>query len=471
VIDIRELQPTSASPLLVVESFPVLPQDGRFSFSPISFHASFVSETKVVVLDVRNSKSLFVTKATQQLYTPPGHFSPDGHFFAYGTSRGEIAVWENTPTGYMPRSTLGPRLPFKGFSFSPTAISILSWGPGGVQLLHPTNHVSPPPPDETKSHRKGGDHSVVASTGGMLIATAQQEDSVVSRRTIVDPGQICLYFRFPQAHHSTVELLAPDIYLAGHQRGDRRGCLQGTRETVLREIELWVEDFTGPPIFWLNGLTGTGKSAIAQTIVDQCDAHGKLGLSVFCSRDVGDHDHLRLIFPTLAIQLAQKDPKARLSIVSLLRSNPDILYESPSDQVEKLIVNPLKSANIPAVIVIDGLDEWTDGISQSAILSAMEYWIKEIPKVKFFMTSRADFHLPLGGLVQVFTLHNAARDLIDNDIRLFLEHELSGLAIRKGLDKWPTDAQLDQLCDRGRRSLRIRCCNHQVLGLQAYINQ
>jgi hypothetical protein len=62
------------------------------------------------------------------------------------------------------------------------------------------------------------------------------------------------------------------------------------------------------------------------------------------------------------------------------------------------------------------------------------------------MTSRASFHLSLGGLVEVLTLHDTAQDPID--IRLFLKHELSGLAVRRGLDNWPTDGQLDQLRDR-----------------------
>ena len=131
VIDIRELQPTSDHPLLVVESFHLLSQGGRFSFSPVSFHASFASEMEVIIRDVRNSKILFQTGAAQLLYKPPGHFSPNGRFFAYGTSREEIVIWENTTAGYMPWSTLRPQLPFEGFLFSPSAISILSWGPDG----------------------------------------------------------------------------------------------------------------------------------------------------------------------------------------------------------------------------------------------------------------------------------------------------------------------------------------------------
>ena len=53
---------------------------------------------------------------------------------------------------------------------------------------------------------------------------------------------------------------------AGYQHGDRKGCLRGTRETVLNEIESWIGDFKKSPVFWLNGLAGTGKSTIAQTV-------------------------------------------------------------------------------------------------------------------------------------------------------------------------------------------------------------
>ena len=186
-VDVWELQQAPGPPLLV-DSFRVPRRSGKFSFSSVSFHASFVSETEVVILDIRDSKVLLHTRATQLLYTPPGQFSPDGRFFACGTSLEDIFIWENTIAGYMPWNTLKPRLPSEGFSFSPTAISILSWGPGGVQLLHPTNHVSPLPSDEIESHHQGSNHLVASPTNMTHVATARQEGIVVSRRAIADPG-------------------------------------------------------------------------------------------------------------------------------------------------------------------------------------------------------------------------------------------------------------------------------------------
>ena len=68
---------------------------------------------------------------------------------------------------------------------------------------------------------------------------------------------------------------------AAYQHGNRRGCLRGTRETVLTEIESWAKDFDASPVFWLNGLAGTGKSTIAQTISELLFADGLLGASFF----------------------------------------------------------------------------------------------------------------------------------------------------------------------------------------------
>ena len=62
------------------------------------------------------------------------------------------------------------------------------------------------------------------------------------------------------------------------RHGSCRSCLKGTRETVLGEIELWAKNFSMSPVFWLlNGLAGTGKSTIAQTVSEQFLAKNGLG--------------------------------------------------------------------------------------------------------------------------------------------------------------------------------------------------
>jgi hypothetical protein len=184
IINIRELQLIPKPSFSLVESFLVSPHNGEFSFSPASFHASFVTEVEVVVLDVRGSRILFHTKTTQSLYKPPGQFSPDGSFFACGTLEHKICIWRNTSTSYVSWSTLQPRLPFSKFSFSPTAISILAWSSEGIQLLHPENSINPLSPNKIKPLHQLGKHLVAYSRDRTHIATAQLKGSII---TVLDP--------------------------------------------------------------------------------------------------------------------------------------------------------------------------------------------------------------------------------------------------------------------------------------------
>jgi len=123
--------------------------------------------------------------------------------------------------------------------------------------------------------------------------------------------------------------------------------------------------------------------------------------------------------------------------------------------MEKLVIEPLESTDISMVIVIDALDECKDEEPSSAILSVLGRLVERIPEVKFLITGRpeprirAGFRLPiLVDLASVFVLHDVDPPLIDGDIRLFLKHELSELAQRHQLWRWPSGEQIDLLCSR-----------------------
>ena len=268
----------------------------------------------------------------------------------------------------------------------------------------------------------------------------------------------------PSSRTGLFTRLAADLFVLNNCRraqgaeychGNRRGCLKGTREIVLNEIGSWTKDPSKSPVFWLNGLAGTGKSTIAQTIAERAFAEGNLGASFFCSRDFEDRSNLQFIFPSLAFQLAHKYPDFRLYIVSILRFNPDIVHESLYSQMQRLIAGPMQAIGLSTVIVIDALDECKDDEPSSAILSVLGRFVKEIPGVKFFITGRPEpriktgFRLPLlVDSTDVFVLHDVHPSLINNDIRLFLKHELADLASRRRLGVWPSDEHVDLLCRR-----------------------
>ena len=243
---------------------------------------------------------------------------------------------------------------------------------------------------------------------------------------------------------------------AGFLHGGRRGCLKGTREAIIGEVDLWTRAFDKSPVFWLNGLAGTGKSAIAQSVAETTFAGGQLGASFFCSRYFKDLSDLRLIFPTLAFQLAHAYPAFRSKLVRAVQSDPQIMDDSLHNQMDQLLVQPLKSSGISTVIIIDGLDECKDEQPTSAILTVLEKFIGEIPKVKFFIASRPEpwirsgFRLPLmAKAAHVSVLHTVEPNLINSDIRRFLNSRLMELVNRQGgSSQSPTEEDLSTLCQR-----------------------
>ena len=163
-----------------------------------------------------------------------------------------------------------------------------------------------------------------------------------------------------------------------------------------------------------------------------------------------------MIFPTLAVQLARKYGKFRSNFVQLMRSDPEVAHESLCNQMDKLIVRPLRKSAISTVIIIDALDECKDEEPASAILSVLGRFASEMPNVKLLLTGRPEpriqtgFRLPLlAKFTNVFILHSVKQTLVNNDIWLFFKQSFLEIARRRsGLDNWPTKEQLDLLCKR-----------------------
>ena len=65
-------------------------------------------------------------------------------------------------------------------------------------------------------------------------------------------------------------------------------CLANTRVELQRQIKEWAKDMNGKPIFWLNGMAGTGKSTVARTVAWSFADEGHLGASFFFKKGEGD---------------------------------------------------------------------------------------------------------------------------------------------------------------------------------------
>ena len=83
--------------------------------------------------------------------------------------------------------------------------------------------------------------------------------------------------------------------------------MPGTRVGVLSELVSWSVDPDAPRVFWLSGMAGTGKSAIAWSVCEFLESTGHLGGSFFCLRGDGNRNDIKRILPTLACALACRD--------------------------------------------------------------------------------------------------------------------------------------------------------------------
>jgi len=215
-------------------------------------------------------------------------------------------------------------------------------------------------------------------------------------------------------------------------------------------------------IFWLDGIAGTGKSTIAQTVACHYHATGKLGASFFCSRGDAECSNINMIFPTIAYQLCLLVPELREHVSEAIRKDPDLPSALVSMQLEKLIVEPLEAmvrehAFPRCLVVIDALDECKEDKATSTILSALAIFTARgrTPPLQFFITSRPvpaverGFHLT--GLMRdtnALVLHNIPLDISRKDIRIYLTDRLSAIARSFGLESWPADEAIAQLVQR-----------------------
>ena len=251
----------------------------------------------------------------------------------------------------------------------------------------------------------------------------------------------------------------PHTSSASYRSGERQGCLRGTRVDVILQLEHWLKDEQDHQVFWLNGLAGTGKTAIAQTFAEICFADRNLGASFFCSRDFIGGSDLQVIFPTLAFQLAYQYPRFRKELLKVLRTSPDVGQESLFLQMKKLIVDPLMATQIQTLIIIDALDECKDEEPASAILSILSRYVNVIPKVKFFITGRPEPRIRSGfrlrslrPITEVLELHKVDHTLVDSDIKLFFRTHLTNLVKTQSdcdiTEDWPSSSDIDILCDK-----------------------
>jgi NACHT domain len=254
-------------------------------------------------------------------------------------------------------------------------------------------------------------------------------------------------------------LSLPRVPYASYDSGRKdlpSSCLEGTRVGILNDIGAWLErtEPNTPPVYWLNGLAGIGKSTVAQTVSDRAEKKGILGASFFFSRSDNLLRDPQLVLPTLAFQLAHSDNAFKDVIVEAIQQNADLGHKALLTQIQRLIVMPLLKIDPnrnTLLIVLDALDECEEKGTAELLKLLFSHAI-QIPFLRILITSRPEPHIS-----SVFDdasnyaqriLHDIEASVIEQDIRLYIMSELAKIPQKLGLRMttgWISEDEIDSL--------------------------
>jgi hypothetical protein len=233
------------------------------------------------------------------------------------------------------------------------------------------------------------------------------------------------------------------------------------------------EDDVPKKILWLSGPAGSGKTAIAGTIADECEKEGLLAATFFFSAFSASIDRRlsKNAVSTLLYSLLQHKSIVGLKeeVLAAIDGDPVIFERHLDQQLEKLILRPLRKVvglsdcrHWPKVIIVDGLDE-CEGCSESDVGDPESRTKAQKEILSVLSRACADLAFPFRVIVAsrpepvIQHFFSASPDLAlnvflddkydpDADIRLFLEAMLSDIRRRFSLSStWVSKAVIDLL--------------------------
>jgi hypothetical protein len=225
-------------------------------------------------------------------------------------------------------------------------------------------------------------------------------------------------------------------------RGDQPGCHPQTRVAIRAEIMDWIK---APPamrklILWMYGPAGSGKTAIAQSIAEECARLGLLAASFFFWRTAAGRNDTSRFVATIAYQLSRHIPQMEEHLLTAIERDPIIFSLSLSTQMRVLVIDPLKlaapSLSTAMFAIVDGVDECgPERQSQSELLHLLASLASEFQDfpIIFLIASRPEYEIreafnenPLNPLTKVLVLDNNYKP--DEDIKSYFDSTFRDIA-------------------------------------------
>jgi hypothetical protein len=247
------------------------------------------------------------------------------------------------------------------------------------------------------------------------------------------------------------------LYNSGTRERQDKGdevCYEGTRVDILETIEGWLESDDEHRIFWLSGWAGSGKSAIARTIAQQCEKSNRWMATFFFRQDDESTSTTEKFVGTLARQLAGQNARYKAALQETLSTDLTVLDRALRSQWEKLIAAPIARLakdgdQIPLTLVIDALDECS--ASEIHLMSQIFGVRKSNDSIptRILITGRPETRIrdEMAALGVPDTHRRSLQDESDTerDIRTFMQVKLARVPLED------RDITLDELCRKASR--------------------
>jgi hypothetical protein len=262
---------------------------------------------------------------------------------------------------------------------------------------------------------------------------------------------------------------APNALHDSRHRFDPPKCDEDTRVEVTEELMGWIQDRDSPQrLLCMTGAAGSGKSALQQTVAEQCSGKGILASTFFFSSTDPTRSTVAPVIPTIAYQLGSNNPAVREVISATVMKDPLIFEKSLKTQMNKLIIDPIgdlfraipktELVALPYAILIDGLDECADEQRQAELLATIDDCLLQNEALPFriFIASRPEWAIrsALGdtGYLHQKAYHIQLSDQYDasGDIRRVLWRRLRDIGRRSGDPRaqstsWPSEEDIETL--------------------------
>ena len=202
----------------------------------------------------------------------------------------------------------------------------------------------------------------------------------------------------------------------------------------------WVNEkdpVKAPPVYWLTGLAGLGKTTIAYSICELLNDASLPFASFFCSLQL-DSKYSKLLVPTLCRDLAELYSSYAANVLSILEKKSRVVDAGLRIQIDELLAQPWQAfisqrenRDIPTpIVVVDALDECDRGTNFLEELLRVIH-AGQLAGIKFLVTSRPDPKIE--NICKSFPpnavckLHQVDTANVQNDIKKYLREALPEL--------------------------------------------